>query len=159
MYFPQLHFQCYPKSGPPPRGRGGGGAAGGGPSGWGGGGWAHQEGLSARTYAAYVKERLGSACVRFTDGGRPVQRVAVGGGACGSMLGDALAAGCDTFVTADLKYDQFLEARAMGLNLLDAGHFPTEQVVCGPLARRLAQAFPGVEVLQSQVHREVYEAV
>ena len=118
-------------------------------------GTAHCSGLSAAQYAAFVKERLGSACVRFADGGKPVEKVAVGGGACGSMLEDALAQGCDTFVTADLKYNQFLDARALGLNLLDAGHFPTENVVCAPLARRLAKEFPQTEVTVSRVHREV----
>ena len=119
-------------------------------------GTAHRPGLSAAQYAAFVKEKLGSACVRFVDGGRTVEKVAVGGGACGSMLEDALAQGCDTFVTADLKYNQFLDARALGLNLLDAGHFPTENVVCAPLAQRLAREFPQAEVMVSQVHREVY---
>ena len=118
-------------------------------------GTAHRPGLSAAEYAAFVKEKLGCACVRFADGGRQVSKVAVGGGACGSMLEDALAQGCDTFVTADLKYNQFLDARALGLNLLDAGHFPTENVVCAPLARRLAKEFPQVEVMVSQVHTEV----
>jgi len=122
-------------------------------------GTAHQPGLSAAEYAAFVKETLGSASVRYVDGGRPVQKVAVGGGACGSMLEDALAAGCDTFVTADLKYNQFLDAKASGLNLMDAGHFPTENVVCVPLARRLAKAFPEAEVFVSEVHREVYAHV
>lgn len=122
-------------------------------------GTAHRPGLSAAEYAAFVKERLGSASVRFADGGRPVEKVAVGGGSCGSMLEDALAQGCDTFVTADLKYNQFLDAKALGLNLLDAGHFPTENVVCAPLAARLAQAFPQVEVRLSKVHREIYDAV
>ena len=118
-------------------------------------GTVHRPGLSAREYAAFVKEKLGSACVRVVSGGKPVQKVAVGGGACGSMLEDVLAQGCDTFVTADLKYNQFLDARALGLNLLDAGHFPTENVVCAPLARRLAKEFPQVEVMVSQVHTEV----
>lgn len=118
-------------------------------------GTVHRPGLSAGEYAAFVKEKLGSACVRFVDGGKPVSKVAVGGGACGSMVEDAVAQGCDTFVTADLKYNQFLEARALGLNLLDAGHFPTENVVCAPLARRLAKEFPQAEVTVSRVHREV----
>ncbi len=122
-------------------------------------GTAHQPGLSAARYAAYVKGRLGSASVRFVDGGRPVQKVAVGGGACGSMMEDALAQGCDTFVTADLKYNQFLDAKALGLNLMDAGHFPTEHVVCAPLVRRLSEAFPDVEVCLAQDHREVYANV
>ena len=119
-------------------------------------GAAHRPGLTAAEYAAFVKEKLESRSVRYVEGGTPVQKVAVGGGACGSMLEDAIAQGCDTFVTADLKYNQFLDARALGLNLLDAGHFPTENVVCAPLAGRLAKAFPQVEVRVSQTHKEVY---
>ena len=122
-------------------------------------GTVHRPGLSAREYAAFVKEKLGSACVRVVSGGKPVQKVAVGGGACGSMLEDVVAQGCDTFVTSDLKYNQFLDAKALGLNLLDAGHFPTENVVCGPMARWLSEAFPRVEVRLSEVHREVYKSV
>ena len=122
-------------------------------------GTVHRPGLSAREYAAFVKEKLGSACVRVVSGGKPVQKVAVGGGACGSMLEDVIAQGCDTFVTSDLKYNQFLDAKALGLNLLDAGHFPTENVVCGPMVRWLSEAFPKVEVRLSEVHREVYKSV
>ena len=122
-------------------------------------GLACPSGLSAGEYAAFVKERLGAASVRFADGGRPIRRVAVGGGSCASMMEDALAAGCDAFVTADVKYDQYLQAKARGLTLMDAGHFATENVVCAPLARWLAGCFPGVEVRLSQRHKEVYEGV
>ena len=122
-------------------------------------GRAHRPGMSAGAYAAFVKERLDSASVRFADAGRPVERVAVGGGACGSMLSDALEAGCDTFVTADVKYDQYLEARALGISLMDAGHFPTEQVVVPALADYLSREFPGVRVHVSQRHGEVYGSV
>ena len=122
-------------------------------------GLAHGSGLTAKAYAAFVKERLGAASVRFADGGKPVHRVAVGGGSCGSMLRDALEKGCDTFVTADVKYDQYLEARALGLTLMDAGHFATEQVVVAPLAQFLKDSFPELEVAVSAVHREVYEGV
>ena len=85
--------------------------------------------------------------------------LAVGGGSCGSMVADALAAGCDTFVTADVKYDQYLQAKAQGLTLMDAGHFATENVVCAPLARWLSDRIPGVEAALSQRHREVYQGV
>ena len=122
-------------------------------------GLCHQEGLSAGAYAAFVKEKLHAAGVRYADGGRPVRRVAVGGGSCGSMLDDAWAAGCDTFVTADVKYDVFLRARELGLNLMDAGHYATEQVVCPPLARFLQERFPALEVRLTGRHREVYQGV
>ena len=88
-----------------------------------------------------------------------MEQVAVGGGSCGSMLHEAVESGCDTFVTADVKYDVFLEAKALGLNLLDAGHYATEQVVCPALVDFLQKEFPAVQVRLSEVHREVYESV
>jgi dinuclear metal center YbgI/SA1388 family protein len=122
-------------------------------------GKAHRAGLSAAEYAAFVKERLGANSVRYADGGRLVERVAVGGGSCGSMLGDAVRAGCDTFVTADVRYDLYLRAKAMGITLMDAGHYATENVVFPKLIERLAQGFPQVEFLLSQTHQEAYGGV
>jgi len=119
----------------------------------------HEEVMDAETYAGFVKEALGAASVRFADGGKRVSRVAVGGGSCGSMLMDAAAAGCDTFITADVKYDQYLEAKAMGITLMDAGHYATEQVVCEPLADMLSKEFPQIEVLTTKCHKEVYGSV
>ena len=75
------------------------------------------------------------------------------------MLDDAVRAGCDTFVTADVKYNVFLDAAALGINLLDAGHFPTENVVCAPLAGLLRAAFPSVRVILSSAHREIFSTL
>ena len=65
-------------------------------------------------------------------------------------MAQAVAAGCDTFVTADLKYNQFRDAYDLGLNLIDAGHFHTESPVCGYLAEQLQAAFPGIAVKISE---------
>ena len=111
--------------------------------------------MYAPAFAAFVKEALGANGVRFVDARRTVRRVAVGGGACADMLKDALALGCDTFVTADVKYNGFLDAKALGVNLIDAGHYPTEQVVVPVLAKWLADGFAKVEVLTTQTHKEV----
>lgn len=98
-------------------------------------------------FAARVKQALGCPGLRYADGGKPVRRVAVGGGACGEFMDRVAAAGCDTFVTADLKYHQFCDAAVLALNLLDAGHFETENPVCAMLQAFLAERFPTVEVL------------
>ena len=58
-----------------------------------------------------------------------------------------------------MKYDQFLDAKALGLCLMDAGHFPTENVVCPVLAEYLRSSFPGLEVLESKRHREVFDCL
>lgn len=112
--------------------------------------------MYAPAFAAFVKEALGANGVRYVDARRPVRRVAVGGGACADMLKDALALGCDTFVTADVKYNGFLDAKALGVNLIDAGHYPTEQVVVPVLAKWLTSGFPKVEVLVTQRHKEAF---
>ena len=105
-------------------------------------------------FAQFVKERLGAGGVRYADGGKPVNRVAVGGGSCMDFLPQALEAGCDTFVTGDVKYHQFQKAAALGVNLIDAGHFPTEDPVCEVLCGALAAKFPGIAVKKSAIHAD-----
>lgn len=105
-------------------------------------------------FLSSVKEKLSCDGLRFVDGGKPVRKVAVGGGACASELMDALRAGCDTFVTADVKYNAFWEAKAWGLNLIDAGHFQTENPIVSVLAEQLSAAFPEIEVRISEKHRD-----
>ena len=60
--------------------------------------------------------------------------------------------GCDTYLTSDIKYDQFLTARELCINLIDGDHFCTENPVIYALHERLSLAFPGVELRVSQRH-------
>ncbi len=108
-------------------------------------------------FLARVRNALRPNGIRYVDGGRPIRKAAVGGGACGDFLWEAAALGCDAFVTADLKYNHFLDAGALGLTVIDAGHFPTEDVVCPVVVRYLREKFPGVQVEKSAVHREVIQ--
>ncbi len=122
-------------------------------------GMAHVQGMSAEEYARFVKAKLGTSSVRFVDAGKPVSKIAVGGGSCADMMVDALAKGCDTFVTADVKYNFYLEAEQLGINLMDAGHYATENVVCVPMVDYLSEQFPDVEIILSACHQEVYSGV
>ncbi len=108
-------------------------------------------------FLARVKNALRPNGIRYVDGGRPIRKVAAGGGACGDFLWEAAALGCDAFVTADLKYNHFLDAGVLGLTVIDAGHFPTEDVVCPMVVRYLREKFPEVQVEKSAVHREVIQ--
>lgn len=105
-------------------------------------------------FLAHVKTRLQAQGLRYVDAGRPVHVVAVGGGSCADEMEQALAAGCDTFVTADVKYNQFWQAQELGLNLIDAGHFATENPVVGYLAQKIQEAFPEIQVKISKTHRD-----
>ena len=100
-----------------------------------------------------VVQYLGCQGLRYRDGGKPVHKVAVGGGACAEYIPQAIALGCDTFVTADVKYHDFLDAE--GLNLIDAGHFETENPVCAAVRGYLARRFPQLELVLSTTHKSV----
>ena len=106
------------------------------------------------TFLATVKAALGCDGLRYVDAGKPVRNVAVGGGACASEIMDAVKAGCDTFVTSDVKYNQFWDAHDLGLNLIDAGHFYTENPVTVCLAEQISAAFPEITVKISETHRD-----
>lgn len=110
--------------------------------------------ISLQAFLVGVKEKLRCDGLRYVDSGRPVRKVAVGGGSCADEMRDALAAGCDTFVTADVKYNQFRTAFELGLNLIDAGHFHTENPAMPVLAEKLRSAFPKVEVVFSEKHND-----
>ena len=105
-------------------------------------------------FLGHVKAQLKCEGLRYVDGGKPVCKVAVGGGACASELRAAVRAGCDTFVTADVKYNQFWDAKDLGITLMDAGHFQTENPVVAVLAEKLQTAFPEIEVKISEKHHD-----
>ncbi len=105
-------------------------------------------------FLSTVKNTLRCPGLRYCDSGKPVRKVAVGGGACGSGLLDAYNAGCDTFVTADIKYNQFWDAKELGMHLIDAGHFHTENLIVPVLAEKLALQFPEIQVKISKSHRD-----
>ena len=109
---------------------------------------------SLESFLARVKARLGCDGLRYVSGGKAVRRVAVGGGSCAGGMLEAIEAGCDTFVTADIKYNQFWDAHDLGLNLIDAGHFHTENPVVSVLAGKIAAAFPEIQVEISKTHTD-----
>lgn len=103
-------------------------------------------------FLSTIKSNLRCDGLRYVDGNKTVHKVAVGGGSCAGGMREALDAGCDTFVTADVKYNQFWDAHDLGLNLIDAGHFHTENPVVAVLAEKIAAQFPEVEVKISETH-------
>lgn len=66
-----------------------------------------------------------------------VETVALLGGGGGSRVALAHSKGVDVYVTGDVNHHQFVEARALGLNVVDATHFHTERPGMIALAPRL----------------------
>lgn len=89
-------------------------------------------------FARLVCERLATPHIRFCgDETRKVRRVAIGSGACGDLILTAAKLGADVMITGDVKYHEMLDAEGIGINVIDAGHYPTEIVVKDIFARML----------------------
>lgn len=99
------------------------------------------EPTSIEQFGIKVKKALAADYVVLGNAGKGVKTVAVCGGAGADFIKLALAKGADTLVTGDIKYHEAQEAVFSGLNIIDAGHQPTERLILESLADRLSIHF------------------
>jgi dinuclear metal center YbgI/SA1388 family protein len=108
-----------------------------------------------REFAQAVKEGLGAAMVQTVgDPAEPVERVAVVCGAGGELLRAALRSQADVLLTGELRFHDYLAARAEGLALCLPGHYATERCGVEELAGRLQENWPDVEIWASRRERD-----
>lgn len=110
------------------------------------------ESVDLQSFLAICKNKLLVNGLRYHNAGRPVKKLAVMGGSGGDCIALAESLGCDTYVTADIKYNGFLDAKELGINLIDADHFCTENVVISILHEKLSAEFDDVDFSISSVH-------
>jgi dinuclear metal center YbgI/SA1388 family protein len=110
-----------------------------------------------------VMEALGAKrpLRQIGDGKDMVRRVAVVGGAGGSLVAQAVERGADILVTGDVTYHQALEAVRLGLTIIDGGHFLTERAAMRVFAERLKAVFVSggweVRVTYSEEERSPFD--
>lgn len=101
------------------------------------------ESTNATTFAKAVAATLDTA-VR-TNGGGEIRTVAVCGGSGGDFI-TPLASEIDAFVSGEVRHHQWLEANALGVTVVEAGHYATEVPIVDTLCRWLREAFPTLTV-------------
>nr|WP_315130266.1 Nif3-like dinuclear metal center hexameric protein [uncultured Flavobacterium sp.] len=83
--------------------------------------------MEAEAFLHFAKEKMQCGGIRHSDfTGKKIKKVAVLGGAGSFAIKNAIQAGADAFLTADLKYHQYYEAENQ-LLLADIGHFESER--------------------------------
>jgi putative NIF3 family GTP cyclohydrolase 1 type 2 len=105
-------------------------------------------------FAAFAGRTVGSAVGMVGDPRRQIQRVAVACGAGDDFLKDAAAAGADVLLTGEARFHRALEAEALGIGLVVAGHYATERLGVEELAEKIALAFPALTVWPSRSERD-----
>ena len=82
--------------------------------------------LPTEEFLRTVRDRLSLKCIKYSGITRPtVRRVALCTGAGASMMSAAKRAGADVYLSADFKYNDFLDADRE-LVIADIGHFESE---------------------------------
>jgi dinuclear metal center YbgI/SA1388 family protein len=110
------------------------------------------EPMEKRDFLQLVKESFGCGGIRYADCDRElVYKVAICGGSGSFLIGDAMKAGADAFVTADITYHKFFDSEGQML-LLDIGHHESEQFTSELICAYLSGKFPNFAPHLSGIH-------
>jgi dinuclear metal center YbgI/SA1388 family protein len=100
------------------------------------------EALGKSAFLRFLSGVFDAKGIRYSGGPEnEISRVAVCGGAGSGMINDAAASGADAYVTADLKYHNFLE-NGEKLLLVDCGHYETEKYAIELIHDLIIKKFP-----------------
>ena len=94
--------------------------------------------MSLEDFCFLVKDTLKCDVLSVSAYKSTVKTVAVLGGAGKDFIRGAIRAGADVLVTGELSYNTMAEAAEMGITLIEAGHFFTENIICEYFAEKLA---------------------
>ena len=98
-----------------------------------------------------LKTQMAVGCVKYTAlPERPVQKVAVCGGAGGFLLRTAIGQKADVFITSDYKYHEFFDADKK-IIIVDIGHFESEQFTIPLLRNIISDKFTNFAALCTEV--------
>ncbi len=94
--------------------------------------------MTLADFCALVKKTLQCDVLSVSACKNTVRRVAVLGGSGKDFIRGAINAGADVLLSGELQYNSMAEAAEMGITLIEAGHFFTENIICDYFAKLLA---------------------
>ena len=110
-----------------------------------------EESMGEKVFLSLLKEKFNLSVIRHTPLlGKPVKKIALCGGAGSFLIGAAVAAGADFYISADIKYHEFFDANSR-LVIADIGHYESEQFTIALLFDILSRKFPTFAVLKTGV--------
>lgn len=103
--------------------------------------------ISMEDFADLVKDKLGVPALQTVELGKVVRRVALVGGDGKDFLKPAMRAGADVYLTGTLSYNSMVDAADLGLQVIEAGHFFTENPILDVLSQMVTAADPNLAIL------------
>jgi dinuclear metal center YbgI/SA1388 family protein len=101
-------------------------------------------------FALNVKSSLNCKGLRYTAVKDKIKTVAICSGSGGDYAPLAKEYNADVLLTGEIRHHEILIANAIGISVVDAGHFKTEDIVIEPLCQKLNEKFPDVEFIKSK---------
>lgn len=115
--------------------------------------------MSFQDFISYVKDRLEISSIEVAgDMEKIINKVAILGGDGNDFIETAINAGCDAFVTGDIKHHKAIGAISSGLNIIDAGHYNTE-ILAVPFISEFIKSLVNVECFVSKVNTNPFKKV
>ena len=106
--------------------------------------------MTIEDFVSFTKSVLGCSAIKYVGTpGDTVATVALCSGAGGDGIYSAYHAGADVYVTSDIRHHEAQLAFELGINLIDAGHFETENTICEFMKEYLENNLPGISVISS----------
>ena len=106
--------------------------------------------LAERDFMQFVKDKMQANGIRHSEFlNKEIKKIAVLGGSGSYAIKNAIQAGADAFLTADLKYHQFYEAENKIL-LADIGHFESERYTKNYIVEYLMKKMPNFAFILSE---------
>ncbi|AXG72722.1 Nif3-like dinuclear metal center hexameric protein [Flavobacterium arcticum] len=106
--------------------------------------------INEEEFLLFVKDKMQTGGIRHSAyTGKPIKKVAVLGGSGSFAIKNAIVAGADAYLTADLKYHNFYEAENK-LLLADIGHFESERYTKDYIVDYLKTRIKNINVISTE---------
>lgn len=104
------------------------------------------EEMTSTDFAKHVAKKLGTVC-RVVNCENKIKKAAVCGGAGMDFLKDVIAMGADAYVTGDISHHEMLDSKNLGVTVIAAGHFETENPSIAALKKMISDEFSEAETM------------
>ena len=110
------------------------------------------EGIAADDLVLLLRDRFGVECMQCNQLlRRPIRKVALCGGSGSFLLGDAIAAGADAFITGEMSYHEYF-GHEQEIQICVIGHYQSEQFTSEIFRSIILSHFPDAKCCISEIN-------
>lgn len=114
----------------------------------------------------FVKNKLNLDIIKYIGNKEKiVNKVSICTGSCSNdfFFEESLKKNCDVYITSDIKHHEALDAKELGLSLIDATHYGTEVIICSSICKLLNDWAKENKIdfiaIQSHKEKQIFENI